>query len=44
MIAESEFEGGLPKTITDFVVDSYGLIWVADLDNRTVKRYRLLPK
>ncbi len=43
MISELEFEGGLPKTITDFVVDSYGLIWITDFDNRLVKRYRLLP-
>lgn len=44
MIADSEFEGGLQKSITDFVVDSYGLIWIADLDSRLVKRYRLLPQ
>jgi hypothetical protein len=43
-ISESEFEGGLPERIIDFVIDSYGLIWVVDIDKRIVQRYRLLPK
>lgn len=42
-ISESEFEDGLPLKITDFTVDSYGLIWVVDIENRVVQRYRLIP-
>lgn len=42
-ISESEFEDGLPLKIADFAVDSYGLIWVVDIENRVVQRYRLMP-
>jgi len=43
-IPEAEFEGGLPECITDFAVQSYGLIWIVDIENRIVHRYRLLPQ
>lgn len=43
-IPEAEFEGGLPERIIDFAVDSYGLIWIVDIGNRIVQRYRLLPE
>lgn len=44
VIPESDFEGGLPEIITDFAVPSYGLIWVVDINNRVVQRYRLIPR